>query len=160
MDQLFTPWRFDYVTGKKGDQPCVFCGLAEADASRDATTFIVHRAKHHFLVLNIYPYTPGHLLVVPFAHEARLSGLAADALTELAHLAARVERLLVEVYHAEGINFGLNVGRSAGAGIEEHLHLHVVPRWIGDTSFITVTGNTRVLPEQLEQTWRKLRGRL
>ncbi len=160
MDHLFSPWRYDYVSQEKQDGGCVFCRLAEADAEQDETTFIVHRARHHFLVLNIYPYNPGHLLIVPYQHCAKLSELPDPGLVELARLAARVEALLDEVYRPEGVNLGLNLGRCAGAGIADHLHLHAVPRWAADTNFITVTGRTRVIPEGIDESWRKLHGKL
>jgi ATP adenylyltransferase len=160
MEHLFSPWRFRYVTQAKSDGACVFCSIAEADPERDEALFVVHRAAHHFLVLNIYPYTSGHLMIVPYRHQAHLYDSAAEALLEMGELAARVERLLLTEYRAEGINFGMNLGHCAGAGIEQHIHVHAVPRWCGDTNFMTVTGQTRVLPEDLEETWRKLRGRL
>jgi ATP adenylyltransferase len=160
MEHLFSPWRFQYVSKTKGEQGCVFCRLASADPSEDRAHFVLHRGEHHFLVLNIYPYTTGHLMIVPYVHESSLSALQPEALNELAALWVRVERLLKDVYRAEGINFGMNLGHCAGAGIEDHLHLHAVPRWCGDTNFMTVTGNSRVLPEELQDTWAKLHGRL
>jgi len=160
MQRVFSPWRFSYVSRGKDDGGCVFCSIGAADAERDAELFVLHRAEHNFVVLNIYPYTTGHLMVVPYLHRDRLSGLPSVALTEMAELSARVERLLLDEYRAEGINLGMNLGRCAGAGIADHLHLHAVPRWCGDTNFMTVTGDTRVLPEDLGETWRKLRGKL
>jgi len=160
MEHLFSPWRFQYVSQTKDEQGCVFCRIASADATEDQTHFVLHRGEHHFLVLNIYPYTTGHLMIVPYVHESRLSALHPEALNEMAALSARVERLLIDVYRSEGINFGMNLGHCAGAGIEDHLHLHAVPRWCGDTNFMTVTGNSRVLPEGLQDTWTKLHGRL
>jgi len=160
MQHVFSPWRFSYVSRGKDDAGCVFCSIGAAGPERDAELFVLHRAEHHFIVLNIYPYTTGHLMVVPFEHHSSLSDLPAAALAELAGLAAKVERLLLDQYHAEGINMGMNLGRCAGAGIADHLHLHAVPRWCGDTNFMTVTGDTRVLPEDLGETWRKLRGKL
>jgi len=137
----------------------VLCELAEEEPSNDAASFILQRARHHFLVLNIYPYNTGHLMIVPYQHVGRLSALPAGAIAEMFDLATRVERVLEEVYRPEGINLGMNLGRCAGAGIADHLHLHVVPRWSGDTSFMTVSGATRVLPEDLTATWNKLQGR-
>ncbi len=160
MEHLYSPWRFQYVTKAKDEPGCVFCRIGEADPQQDETFYVVHRAERNFLVLNIYPYTTGHLMIVPYQHEASLSGLPQESLVELATLSARVERLLLDVYHAEGINFGMNLGHCAGAGIVEHLHLHAVPRWCGDTNFMTITGDTRVLPEELKDTWRKLQGQL
>jgi len=160
MEHLFSPWRFRYVTQPKGENGCVFCRIVESNPAEDETHFVLLRADHHFVVLNIYPYTTGHLMVVPYQHEASLSRLSQEALGELAQLAARAERLLIDVYRAEGVNLGMNLGQCAGAGIQEHLHLHAVPRWCGDTNFMTVTGRTRVLPEELRETWRKLHGRI
>jgi ATP adenylyltransferase len=160
MEHLFSPWRFRYVTQPKGENGCVFCRIVESDPAEDEEHFVLARADHHFVVLNIYPYTTGHLMVVPYKHEASLSRLPREALGELAQLAARAERLLIDVYRAEGVNLGMNLGQCAGAGIQEHLHLHAVPRWCGDTNFMTVTGRTRVLPEELRETWRKLHGRI
>lgn len=159
MEHLFSPWRFDYVTRQDEEQGCTLCRVAAEPPDRDASVFILHRATHHFVVLNIYPYTTGHLMVVPFEHQARLADLTAPARIELLDLAAEAESVLTEQYRPDGINLGLNLGRCAGAGIVEHLHLHVVPRWCGDTSFMTVTGGARVMPEDLQESWRKLRGR-
>jgi len=135
------------------------CDLAAEDSSNDARSFILQRARHHFLVLNIYPYNTGHLMIVPYQHAARLSALSAGSIAEMFDLAVRVEKVLLEVYRPEGINLGMNLGTCAGAGIADHLHLHVVPRWSGDTNFMTVSGGTRVLPEDLPGTWSKLQGR-
>jgi ATP adenylyltransferase len=159
MDHLFTPWRFDYVTREDGGKGCTLCDVGSGPAERDEAAFILHRARHNFLVLNIYPYTNGHLMVVPFAHLARLADLPAETRIEMLALAAQAESVLGEIYRPDGINMGLNLGRCAGAGIIEHLHLHVVPRWYGDTSFMTVTGGARLMPETLAESWRRLHGR-
>jgi len=160
MEHLFSPWRFRYVTQPKDEGGCVFCRIAHSGPDEDERNYVLSRADHHFVVLNIYPYTTGHVMIVPYLHEASLSRLPEVALEELARLAAASERLLLDVYGAEGVNLGMNLGQCAGAGIQEHLHLHAVPRWCGDTNFMTVTGNTRVLPEELHATWSKLRGRI
>lgn len=163
MDHLFTPWRMAYVagagSGAGGADSCVLCTLRDADPADDETSFVVHRAPAHYVVLNIYPYTSGHIMIVPHDHASRLAELSEASLSGLVWLAARAEAVLEEVYRPEGINLGMNLGRCAGAGMPDHLHLHVVPRWTGDTAFMTVTGATRVLPEDLRETWRKLRGR-
>jgi ATP adenylyltransferase len=159
MDSLFTPWRYPYVTGQDKEEGCVLCRVASTDADQDESVFILHRARHHFVVLNIYPYTSGHMMIVPYEHHAGLSELSPDALAEMATLAAKAEQVLHEVYRPDGINMGLNLGRCAGAGIVDHVHLHALPRWYGDTSFVTVTGGARVMPEDLGQSWRKLHGR-
>jgi ATP adenylyltransferase len=160
MDHLFTPWRYAYVTARKPDAVCVLCRIGTEAPSDDEGAFVLHRALHHFLVLNIYPYNTGHLMIVPYAHAARLSDLHPEALGEMFDLAARAEKALEDAYRPEGINLGMNLGACAGAGIADHLHLHLVPRWSADTNFMTVSGETRVLPEDLATTWRKLRGRL
>jgi ATP adenylyltransferase len=159
MQSLFTPWRFSYVTGEDKEGGCALCRVAAVEPARDESVYILHRAKHHFVVLNIYPYTVGHMLIVPYEHVARLAELEASAAAEMFSLAVSGERVLEEVYHPEGINLGMNLGQCAGAGIIDHLHLHVLPRWCGDTSFVTVTGGARVMPEELGETWRKLHGR-
>jgi ATP adenylyltransferase len=160
MDHLFSPWRYAYVTSQKTEDGCVLCRLGAADPAEDEAGFVVARARHLFVVLNIYPYNSGHLMIVPYRHVPRLPALGDEVLHEMGRLAARVEEAMEEAYHPDGINFGMNLGRSAGAGIADHLHLHVVPRWAADTNFITVAGETRVLPETLHETWRRLRGRI
>jgi ATP adenylyltransferase len=156
MDHLFRPWRYAYVTSERAETGCILCDLAASDSSEDGSTFILHRTSHHYLVLNIYPYNTGHLMIVPFLHVARLADLPREALEEMLVIAARAEVVLDEVYRPDGVNLGMNLGRSAGAGIADHVHLHLVPRWAADTNFVTVTGETRVLPEDLHETWRKL----
>lgn len=159
MEHLFSPWRFDYVTRQDEEQGCTLCRVAAEPPERDESVFILDRAAHNFVVLNIYPYTTGHLMIVPYAHLAGLGELPTETRGEMLALAARAEAVLRETYRPDGINLGLNLGRCAGAGIIEHLHLHVVPRWCGDTSFMTVTAGARVMPEELSESWRKLRGR-
>jgi len=158
MERLFTPWRYEYVTRQQDGEGCVLCRAAGADD--DESAFVLHRGESLFVVLNIYPYTTGHLMIVPYDHVARLEALSADALAEMGVLSQKVERALTEVYRPHGINLGMNLGRCSGAGIAEHLHLHLVPRWCGDTGFLTITGGTRVMPEELASTWRKLHGRI
>ena len=123
----------------------------------DHESFIVHRGAHNFVILNRFPYTSGHVMVVPYQHVATLEDLPDEALVELIRLARDAERHLRAVYHPQGLNIGMNIGKSAGAGIAGHLHLHVLPRWSGDTNFMTVVAESRVLPEQLEITWERLR---
>jgi len=160
MDRLFCPWRYAYVTDPEPrESQCILCDLGNDDPSRDREDLVVHRADNHYVVLNRYPYNTGHLMIVPYRHVARLSDVPRDALPELSLLMARAEIILAAEYHFEGLNLGLNLGRFAGAGISRHLHAHVVPRWAGDTNFMTVTGETRVLPEDLDDTWLKLRRR-
>ena len=155
MDYLWTPWRYQYVTTSGDRGVCVFCAASEA--ADDGKTFVVHRGAHNFVILNRYPYTSGHVMVVPYQHVATLEELPDTALLELIHLARDCEKHLRAIYHPDGLNLGMNIGKSAGAGIAGHLHLHVLPRWTGDTNFMTVVGETRVMPEALEVTWEKLR---
>ncbi len=155
MDYLWTPWRYEYVTGSGAERECVFCAAAKTQDDRAA--YIVHRAARNYIILNRFPYTSGHIMVVPYEHEASLEELSEDALTEMILLARRCERTLRAVYNPEGMNLGINLGKSAGAGIAGHVHLHALPRWTGDTNFMTVVGETRVLPEDLEVTWERLR---
>lgn len=153
-----------------GDCGCVFCNLiAAADYAvthgtardeADRAVLILERGATCFLVLNTFPYNSGHLMVVPYEHAASLAGLPAATAAELMHLARRAERVLRAVYRPDGLNLGLNLGQSAGAGVAHHLHLHAVPRWSGDTNFMTVVGETRVLPEMLDDAWRRLRAAL
>ena len=160
MDRLYTPWRFDYIKGAScektgyGDS-CVFCALPARDD--DENTFILHRASRNFVILNIYPYTSGHLMVVPFEHTADLPGLAKETADELTDLSRRAVAILGEVYRPHGFNLGMNQGAVAGAGIAEHLHQHVVPRWAGDANFLPVVGQTKALPQLLDQTWEIVR---
>jgi ATP adenylyltransferase len=133
----------------------VFC--IAAGGGDDRANLIVHRARHNFIILNRFPYTNGHVMVVPFQHAATLQELAEDTLLETMRLARECEKHLRAIYRPDGLNIGMNLGRSAGAGIADHLHMHILPRWAGDTNFMTVTGETRVLPEDLPDTWEKLR---
>jgi ATP adenylyltransferase len=142
------------VTGSKADVGCVFCTeqhLADADS------LIVHRGQRCYVILNRYPYNPGHLMVLPNRHVPALADLPSEELHELADLTKLSEAALIAAYRPQGINVGINLGVSAGAGIREHLHVHLVPRWNGDTNFISVVGNTRVLPEELHQSVARLR---
>jgi ATP adenylyltransferase len=158
VKRLWAPWRMAYVGGAAADAGCLFCtALASTD---DARSFVVRRRPGAFLILNAYPYTPGHLMAVPNRHVATLAEATAEEVSATMALAAEATRALVAEYRAEGFNIGINQGRVAGAGVEGHLHVHVVPRWNGDTNFMTAVGEARVLPEALSQTWRRLRDRL
>jgi ATP adenylyltransferase len=155
MDHLWTPWRYTYIEQFAGKQPgCVFCqALAVAD---DRAAYIVLRGAKCFLILNRYPYTSGHVMIVPYAHVAELNLCDADTLAEMMQLAQRMETALRVTYKPDGMNLGMNLGRAAGAGVTGHLHLHVLPRWAGDTNFMTVTAETRVHPEELSVTYDRL----
>jgi ATP adenylyltransferase len=160
MDHLFRPWRFAYVTAARPPEGCVLCRIGSAAPEGDRASYVVTRERHHFVVLNVFPYNTGHLMIVPYAHVASLEELPAESLHEMAELARRAESALRAAYRPEGLNVGMNLGTAAGAGIAEHLHLHVVPRWNADTNFMTVAGESRVLPESLAETWAKLAGKL
>jgi len=154
MDRVWAPWRLQYVIGPKPVEGCVFCQAESTDA-RDA--LLLFEGRTCYVVLNLYPYNNGHLMVVPYRHVASLSRLDAEELAEIGTLTQRAEIALNEAYQPQGINIGINLGRSAGAGILEHLHVHAVPRWTGDTNFMTVVGNARVLPEELGASAARLR---
>ncbi|MDP9038786.1 MAG: HIT domain-containing protein [Acidobacteriota bacterium] len=189
MERLWTPWRYEYITqgkpsGRAGvpaqlaawsesgapDTGCVFCnllkavdyaigqGMAKDEAERAA--HLVVRGRSCFLCLNAFPYATGHVLILPYRHVDSLAALAADAAAEMMGYAQRVERALRQVYRPAGLNFGMNLGEAAGAGIADHIHMHALPRWVGDTNFMTVTADTRVLPETLDVTWERIRGAL
>lgn len=183
MDRLWTPWRYAYVTGQKkegerkgvpealqawpGDRDCVFCNMiaaadwaiAEGMSADEAerAIYLVERGKSCFVVLNGFPYSNGHALVVPYQHEASLAALPMATTDEIMRLARRLEDALRLLYKPHGLNFGLNLGEAAGAGVAEHLHLHALPRWAGDTNFMTVVAETRILPEMLAESWVRLR---
>ena len=158
MDYLWTPWRYAYVTAAKKISGCVFCDLPkEGD---DAKVRIVYRSQNCYIVLNTYPYTPGHVMIVPFAHLDELQKVPAAAANEMMELAQRMERVLRVLYSPDGINMGLNIGKAAGAGVAGHIHMHVLPRWVADSNFVSVIGETRILPESLEMTYERIKGAL
>jgi ATP adenylyltransferase len=143
MDLLWTPWRYAYVTGADQKPGCIFCDAPKED---DQQARIVHRGAHCYVILNTYPYTNGHVMVVP-----------ADAAHEMMALTQRMEVLLRSLYRPDGINLGMNMGKAAGAGVAGHIHMHILPRWVADANFISVIGETRVLPEPLDVTWERIR---
>jgi ATP adenylyltransferase len=154
MDHLWTPWRYAYVTGAAQNSGCIFCDLPEES---DEQARIVHRGKDCYVVLNTYPYTNGHVMVVPYAHLDELDKLPTAAAQEMMALTQRMETVLRSLYRPDGINLGMNIGKAAGAGVAGHIHMHVLPRWVADASFLSVIGETRVLPETLEVTWERIR---
>jgi ATP adenylyltransferase len=185
MDHLWTPWRYAYVSAADGparqgvppeldawpgDHHCVFCNMIAAvdcaqehgtpreDAERAAG--IVLRARHTFLCLNAYPYASGHVMVVPYGHGSSLAALDSEATHEMMDIAQRIETVFHQLYAPHGMNFGLNLGKAAGAGVAGHLHLHALPRWSGDTNFMTTVAETRILPETLDITWQRMRAAL
>jgi ATP adenylyltransferase len=182
MDLLWTPWRYSYVTsaekavrpgvpprldGWTGDKGCVFCNLmASVDHAiangmpvdeAEMAAGLVFRGTDCFICLNAFPYTSGHVMVIPHVHEASLAALPVKTAHELMDLAQKTERMLAALYSPHGMNFGLNLGQAAGAGVAGHLHLHALPRWIGDTNFMTTVAETRVMPEDLDITWKRMR---
>jgi ATP adenylyltransferase len=151
MDHLWSPWRLKYIVNTK-EPGCVFCV-----APQSSDPLIVCRGELAYVILNLYPYNNGHLMVVPYRHESSLARLTREEMNEVGLLTQRAELALREAYQLQGINVGVNLGAAAGAGIEEHVHVHLVPRWYGDTNFMTVVGMTRVLPEELQTTAARLR---
>jgi ATP adenylyltransferase len=154
MDYLWSPWRYQYVQKGIPDTGCIFC--RKAAEQNDEENLIVYRASRNYILLNLYPYTTGHVMIVPYEHVDTLDAAAGETLEEMILLAQRAQRHLAAIYKPTGFNLGMNLGESAGAGIASHIHLHVLPRWAGDTSFITTIGETRILPEELPVTWSKL----
>ena len=184
MDHLWTPWRYAYITrsdpqARTGvapelsawpaaeDKHCVFCNMVAATdyaiahgmpvETAERASHLVHRGTHCFVCLNAYPYATGHVLILPYLHIDSLAAAPPDAAREIIDLAQTSERALRSTYRPDGINLGMNLGEAAGAGIAGHIHMHMLPRWIGDTNFMTVTAETRVLPEALDITWKRLR---
>lgn len=155
MDYVWTPWRYRYIAEARNPVGCIFCNMPAAN--RDEETFIVFRGVKNFIILNRYPYTSGHVMVVPYAHTADFGALDTDTTAEMMFLTQRAQAALDETYHPDGFNLGMNLGRAAGAGIADHLHLHLLPRWTGDTNFMTTVGETRLEPEDLSTTYTKLR---
>ena len=155
MDFLWSPWRYQYVANIHNADGCVFC--IDASTAKDAERLILFRGQDHFIILNLFPYTCGHLLIAPYRHLSALSELSAEQNLELMDLTQRAVAALRKIYRPDGFNLGMNLGKCAGAGIDQHLHLHIVPRWCGDANFMTVSGETRVLPEALQTTYLKLK---
>ena len=162
MERLWSPWRYDYIAAGGAEDShgarCVFCDIAK-DPARDEANFVLHRAAHNYIILNLYPYISGHLLIVPFAHVGELDAAPKATTDELMDLTKHCQTALRDVYQPGGFNIGMNLGRSAGAGIASHIHIHIMPLWTGDTNFMSTVGETRVIPEDLATTYLKLRGR-
>jgi len=145
----------DYIQNNKNDELCAFC--SELTRPDGCENLIVYRGQKVFLILNRYPYTSGHLMIVPYKHVSTLSALDAETRSELIEITNRATETLQDIYRPQGFNIGMNIGQAAGAGITEHVHMHVVPRWMGDTNFMSSLGSTRVLPEALEDTYQKIK---
>ena len=154
MDYLWSPWRYRYISTAGESDACIFC--VKPAENRDEANFIVHRGRLNFVILNAFPYTSGHLMIVPYQHAPRLNDLPEETCLEMMLLTREAEARLAAVYRPEGLNIGMNIGKCAGAGVAGHVHMHVLPRWTGDANFMSVIGETRVLPEELATTYEKL----
>jgi ATP adenylyltransferase len=156
MERLWSPWRLAYVTGTSSATGCIFCDAAGSSPDAPGNSLVLVRGRVAFVILNLYPYNSGHLMVVPNRHIPSLVAATPDELGELMRLTREAEIALTEAYRPQGINIGINLGRPAGAGVLDHVHIHVVPRWTGDTNFMSVIGDTRVLPEEIGETKKRL----
>ena len=154
MDYLWTPWRYHFVSQASKETGCIFCHAVQL--GDDARALIVHRGRKNFVILNLYPYTTGHSMIVPYAHVPDLSECDQETLAEMMALARRLQLALGSLYHPQGFNLGMNLGRAAGAGVADHIHFHVLPRWTGDTNFMTTVAETRLEPEVVSVTYEKL----
>lgn len=159
MDVLWSPWRYDYISGAAKSAGCVFCEILKSPAS-DEEKFILKRARFNFVILNIYPYTSGHLMIVPYDHMATLDDADKATTDEMMELTKSAQTAISEVYAPDGINLGMNLGKAAGAGVDSHFHMHILPRWVGDVNFMTAVGQTRTIPETLHTTFDKLKGNI
>ena len=154
MDRLWSPWRYQYVSAGAPASECIFC--EKAAQNNDAENFVVWRGRRNFVLLNLYPYTTGHLMVAPYEHVPLLEEAAEETAIELMLITRRAQKHLREVYRPEGLNLGMNLGKAAGAGIAGHIHMHVLPRWTADANFMTTVAETRIIPEDLKVTYEKL----
>ncbi|GMT42382.1 MAG: hydrolase [bacterium] len=155
MKHIWAPWRLDYVLGPK-EKECIFCCKPKQDRNRDGENLILYRGELNFIILNLYPYNNGHLMVTPYKHTSDITDLTPEEILEMGVLMIKSVEILKERFKPQGFNTGMNLGSIAGAGIEEHIHMHVVPRWSGDTNFMPVIGDTRVLPQFIGDTYNAL----
>ena len=154
MNYIWSPWRMEYILSPKSGEGCIFCeGLKQVDGPEN---LIIYRGPKAFVILNRFPYTSGHLMIVPYEHKPSLELLDASSRVYIMDLSARAIEILQVLYSPQGYNLGMNIGNAAGAGISEHVHLHVVPRWVGDTNFMSAVSQTRVLPELIEETYHRV----
>ena len=154
MKVLWAPWRMDYILSDKKSQGCIFCELPKQDTDRD--NLILYRSSHTFVIMNRYPYNNGHIMVVPYGHIATLDGMDEGTMLDFMKVSKHAVQSIGKAFMPEGFNMGINIGKIAGAGMEEHLHLHIVPRWAGDTSFMTVFDEIRIVPDHVLSTYDKL----
>ena len=154
MTHLWTPWRSTYMETKKDKSRCIFC--AAAAGQEDEEALVVYRGEFSFVILNRYPYTSGHVMIAPYVHVSRLTHTSPDTSAEIMRLTRVSQEVIEDSYHPDGLNLGMNMGEAAGAGIEQHIHMHVLPRWSGDANFMTSVAATRVIPEALNDTYTKL----
>jgi ATP adenylyltransferase len=154
MDNLWSPWRMKYITDYENPGECIFCTMPEKQDGPE--NLIVHREEHCYVILNRFPYTTGHVMVVPFDHKSTLEALTPQVRAAMMELVTKTVEVMRREYKPQGFNVGINLGSAAGAGIAEHVHIHIVPRWVGDTNFMSTVGETRVLPEELEVTYKRL----
>ena len=156
MEQIWAPWRMEYIQMEK-PEGCILC--QKPGQNNDAENYILYRGDRNFIIMNSYPYNPGHLMIAPYQHIANLEGLTDEELHEHSKMISRGIKLLRQVFNPGGFNIGINMGKVAGAGIAEHVHTHIVPRWQGDTNFMPVISDSRVVPEALAETYKRLKGR-
>jgi ATP adenylyltransferase len=162
VERLWSPWRNEYIANTSPGPPqtsCIFCE-AQKNPADDSKNLILHRGLHNFVILNKYPYISGHLMIAPYSHLGQLVSAPKDVTDEMMDLVKRSQNALIDVYKPEGFNVGMNLGHVAGAGIADHIHMHILPRWGGDTNFMSTVGETRVLPEDLTLTYQKLSGKI
>ncbi|ADD69580.1 histidine triad (HIT) protein [Denitrovibrio acetiphilus DSM 12809] len=157
VKRLWAPWRMSYISGIGKSDECVFCHNPAQDPSKDKENLILYRGRHNFIIMNLYPYNNGHLMVVPYKHTGDLCDLNDDEMLELMQLSQLTLRVFKKVFSPEGFNTGFNIGKAAGAGIRQHIHFHVLPRWTGDTNFMPVLGETRVISEHIFDTYDTLK---
>ena len=157
MKRIWAPWRIEYIRTEKAKE-CIFC--QKSKESRDSRNYILFRGDNNFVILNTYPYNPGHLIVSPYRHLATLDELSNEELLEHFDLVRRAAKALTKAYKPQGFNIGINLGRVAGAGVEDHVHTHIIPRWNGDTNFVTVISDIRVIPQALDSTYAELKEKM
>ncbi|MFA6746844.1 MAG: HIT domain-containing protein [Aminobacterium sp.] len=155
MESIFAPWRMAYIANSSKQESCIFCDFPKMN--EDEKNLIIYRGKCCFVICNAFPYNPGHLMVAPYRHTALYESLSDEDLLEMHHLAGHCLKVLKKVMNPQGFNLGVNLGKVGGAGFDGHLHLHIVPRWNGDTNFMPVLGDTRVIAESLEETYKKIK---